>query len=43
LHNSTAKKYENQAAEDDKGFDVQLRKAFNSHVNADIGYTYTLI
>lgn len=42
-YDSGTKKYLNSGEEVATGFDVQVRKAFDSHLSTNVGYTYTYI
>lgn len=42
-YDSGTKKYLNSGEETATGFDVQVRKAFDSHLSTNVGYTYTYI
>lgn len=42
-YDSGTKKYLNSGEEVATGFDIQVRKAFDSHLSTNVGYTYTYI
>ena len=42
-YDSGTKKYLNSGEETATGFDIQVRKAFDSHLSTNVGYTYTYI